>query len=272
MQLNTKRRRLNDASSALSKPFKSPLRKQPVADEPSNARKEGTEPEQTIVDSEPTSITASSSSLTTGHSQPDNKSPLKPPYTPQRNLDFSSHHLSPIAPSQSSSSSSSSSTLITALRKQESALLSRLVSLHRELDTVSQALKIEQKGQDDELAELITKWKGVSREAAEELFVGARDKVNGMGGVGAWKEKARDAKMRRMEWDSEEMGQGKRNDEDECEDVDDERGKRRREIEEEIRAGEADNNGAQGDGEESDGDGDEEVLLSYFFFPLLLFS
>jgi len=43
---------------------------------------------------------------------------------------------------------------------------------------------------------LITKWKGASREAAEEVFGDVRDRVNRMGGVGAWRAEG----MRREEW------------------------------------------------------------------------
>lgn len=43
---------------------------------------------------------------------------------------------------------------------------------------------------------LIAKWKGASREAAEEVFGDVRDRVNRMGGVGAWRAEGR----RREEW------------------------------------------------------------------------
>lgn len=110
------------------------------------------------------------------------------------------------------------------------------------------------------MRELIEKWRGVSREAAEELFVGARDKVNRMGGVGVWKERIRSARMSRMEWDTvEESGwDDGENDEDgeDKEVIEDEREKRRREIEDEIRAGEADDDGRE---REEESDEDEEV-------------
>lgn len=43
---------------------------------------------------------------------------------------------------------------------------------------------------------LIAKWKAASREAAEEVFGDVRDRVNRMGGVGAWRAEGR----RREEW------------------------------------------------------------------------
>lgn len=48
---------------------------------------------------------------------------------------------------------------------------------------------------DTELESLIAKWKLASREAAEEVFQGAQERVNRMGGVDAWREQSRkDAK------------------------------------------------------------------------------
>jgi hypothetical protein len=75
--------------------------------------------------------------------------------------------------------------------------------LRQDLDTVEQALKIEQTGQDTELEALIVKWKTASKEAAEELFAGARDRVNRMGGVRAWKERIRNIQVARDEWDND---------------------------------------------------------------------
>ena len=45
------------------------------------------------------------------------------------------------------------------------------------------------------------KWQRISREAAEELFAGAKDRVNRMGGVGAWRERNQKQTQR---WDEEE--------------------------------------------------------------------
>lgn len=66
----------------------------------------------------------------------------------------------------------------------------QLSKLRQSLDTVRQALKIESSDQDAELEVLINKWKHASRDAAEEVFRGAKDRVNKMGGVGAWRERS----------------------------------------------------------------------------------
>jgi len=61
---------------------------------------------------------------------------------------------------------------------------------------------------------LIRKWKGASREAAEEVYRDVRERVNRMGGVRGWRERERE-RRRGMEefmrgWDGEEPGEGGR--------------------------------------------------------------
>lgn len=89
-----------------------------------------------------------------------------------------------------------------ALQKQRSALLLQLSQLRTALDTSQQAVKITNSNTDAELENLISKWKTASREAAEELFRGARDRVNKMGGVGAWRERTK--KQSRGGWGDED--------------------------------------------------------------------
>ena len=86
------------------------------------------------------------------------------------------------------------------LQKQHSALLLQLSKVRQSLDTAQQAVKIEASSTDSELEALISKWKLASREAAEEVFRGAKDRVNRMGGVGAWRERSRKKPDR---WDDE---------------------------------------------------------------------
>jgi hypothetical protein len=88
-----------------------------------------------------------------------------------------------------------------SLQKQHSALVLQLSRLKQSLDTAQQAFKIQSSNTDAELETLIRKWRLVSREAAEELFAGAKDRVNRMGGVGAWQERNQ---KRAQEWDEGE--------------------------------------------------------------------
>jgi len=88
-----------------------------------------------------------------------------------------------------------------SLQKQHSALVLQLSKLRQALDTAQQALKIQSSNTDVELELVIGKWQRISREAAEELFASAKDRVNRMGGVGAWRERNQKQTQR---WDEEE--------------------------------------------------------------------
>lgn len=52
---------------------------------------------------------------------------------------------------------------------------------------------------------LIDRWRAASQAAAEEVFASTRDRVNRMGGVGAWQEREREQREWRMKADREEM-------------------------------------------------------------------
>ncbi len=173
----TKRRRLNDGASALSKPFKSPLKAatrplgegEKVADmNNGQQQKEGLTATFAIshLDTHPTTAFTKKSTPT----------------------DPSADHLK-------------KDPNLHALEKQHSDLLLQLSKLRQSLDTAQQALKIASSSTDTELETLITKWKTASREAAEEVFRGARDRVDNMGGMGAWRE--RSSRKTTQGWDGE---------------------------------------------------------------------
>lgn len=86
-------------------------------------------------------------------------------------------------------------------QKERSALSLQLTKLRQSLDTAQQALEIEASDQDAELRNLIAKWRAVAQEAAEELFTDAKQRVDGMGGVDAWRRRTNeDARL----WNSNE--------------------------------------------------------------------
>jgi len=103
----------------------------------------------------------------------------------------------------------------------------QLREVKEELDTAEQARKIEADSQkrdsdgdiDGELVELIEKWKGASRLAAEELFGKVRDRVNRMGGPRAWKEMQKKQEQNRNAWDQEEQTNNNDSDDEENKDV-----------------------------------------------------
>ncbi|KAI4166110.1 MAG: hypothetical protein LQ342_000541 [Letrouitia transgressa] len=168
-----KRRRI-EPSSALSKPFRSPL-KIPLnpcpqsantanailsSDTPLNESKSGLAPEPLL-----------------NHITP--ATPLSRPSLPRTRL---SSHISP----------SKSSPQVAELQKKHTALLAQLNASKVKLDTTAQALKLESSQSDAELELLIKKWRRASKDAAEEVFSSVRDRVNRMGGVKAWKERERE--------------------------------------------------------------------------------
>ncbi|PTU22993.1 hypothetical protein P175DRAFT_0454203 [Aspergillus ochraceoroseus IBT 24754] len=202
---NAKRRRLDHASSAaaLSKPFKSPLRRQPEESKGENAplKKE----ESALLSSNAINQAARTSSHLSQNPSPKPSSfvpdslstnslatpssPFRKMRTPGERLTFS---MRPILPDPA----------VLNLQKQQRVLQSRLAALRSELETVQQALQIESSNRDDELEALIVKWRRVSQNAADEVFTGAQERVSRMGGIKAWRERMKNDSAR---WEQEEM-------------------------------------------------------------------
>lgn len=90
-------------------------------------------------------------------------------------------------PSFSSSSPTKPGSQLDIIQKHHTHLLNTLSSLRARLETTTQALEIEASSEDAELEGLINKWRTTSREAAEEVFVGMKAKVDGMGGWKKWR-------------------------------------------------------------------------------------
>ncbi|KAE8151027.1 hypothetical protein BDV25DRAFT_139277 [Aspergillus avenaceus] len=182
---NGKRRRVENAASALSKPFRSPLRR----------------PTQSKQNSQPTNEDNGSSSkpdLDSGASNTidavatqsgplpiDPTSSTSPSGLQTRKRKFRANPLT--APKKPIFSDPA----IMDLQKQERMLQSRLATLRSELDTAQQALRLETSTKDTELELLIAKWRSVSQKAAEEVFAGAQERVARMGGMKAWRERTK---------------------------------------------------------------------------------
>jgi Swi5-dependent recombination DNA repair protein 1 len=79
------------------------------------------------------------------------------------------------------------------------------MQLRNEIQLISQAHALATSTEDDDLQILTDRWRTASRAVAEELFASTRDRVNRMGGVGAWREREKEAKERTQNWDREEM-------------------------------------------------------------------
>ncbi|MCJ1462419.1 ERAD-associated protein [Pseudocyphellaria aurata] len=163
---SSKRRRLNISSSKLSQPFKSPF-KTPLKPSPTEAATPSPTPKSTPV------YPAASTILPLPKS--DHPVIARATATPRtRGI--------PVPPSPQ----------LAQLQKRHTALLGTLASARASLETHAQALKLETSSTDRELEGLVAKWKGVSREAAEEVFAVVAARVEGMGGVKGWRQKERE--------------------------------------------------------------------------------
>jgi Swi5-dependent recombination DNA repair protein 1 len=167
-----KRRRIDAASNTLSKPFRSPFKtpfKSPLKTQLANSKQSSTtlSPQSTAVLSEKTPNLPSllaTSTITPGRVSRAKKTFSSPVATAVLNGDPD------IAP----------------LLRAQKELEKQLRDLNEELETTEQARKIERESKkqdhdgdiDGELVELIERWRGASRQAAEELFGKVRDRVN----------------------------------------------------------------------------------------------
>ena len=220
---SSKRRRLDSVSHTLSQPFKSPFKTSLKTNADTCANTHAL-PLKTIPDD---AETRTRLPLT---SPPPRINPLQTITPLRRPLNV------PRTPLSSE---------LLALQRKHTHLLNQLSAARASLETSIQALKIESSDRDTELEALILTWKAASRAAAEDVFAGARDKVNKMGGVNAMRDRERQKTEVAWGWDGgpkrrEEKGEyDSANEEDridfglaeeECEEQD-EREKRARTVE-----------------------------------------
>lgn len=190
-----KRRRLEQASTALSKPFKSPLRRPTptVKEEKTTPKPEESEKYDTSY-IKPTESATENTQAPLPTPPPTNQLPT-PPHNRKRPSLGQRPGLTTRKPVPTDPE-------VANLQKQQREVQSRLSNLRSELDTVQQALRIESSNKEEELEALICKWKKVSQDAAEEVFSGAQERISRMGGVKAWRERMRNDDAR---WEQEEM-------------------------------------------------------------------
>jgi Swi5-dependent recombination DNA repair protein 1 len=175
-----KRRRLNDA---LHKPFKSPLRAPP-------------QPHANLSVASPLSrepLKASDETTTVQNNASFTVTPIRP------KLD--SNPLQAVTQSIPTDQFTVQTTQTS--QKNMRRLESLSIKYRQENDTLNQALAILKSTKSAELEALTEKWRSAARLAAEEVFAGARDKVNRMGGVGAWRERETEQKGFADAWEQE---------------------------------------------------------------------
>ncbi|XP_014552910.1 hypothetical protein COCVIDRAFT_29764 [Bipolaris victoriae FI3] len=196
-----KRRRLNEAAKTLQRPFKSPFRtplKPSIGDDPpsSDPPEAESSTEEKLGD---TSICVSSAHPTSNAEQKATTSPSGNAASAQRPASRVPKTLVSRPNSSTPSRLASRSTLSKPSAARE------IMQLRNEIQMLTQAQTLATSSKDDDLIALIEKWRTASRAAAEELFGITRDRVNRMGGVGAWQEREKEARQRQMKWDQEEM-------------------------------------------------------------------
>ncbi|KAG9236831.1 hypothetical protein BJ875DRAFT_201477 [Amylocarpus encephaloides] len=217
---SAKKRRIDDASKTLSKPFRSPFKSFKSAVK----AQEGT--------ATPTAKTVLSTVL------PDKPPSLNSIPTTPRNLNL---NRTPRSSAKKTFSSPVSTAVLNAdpaiapLLRAQRELERELRQLKEELDTAEQARKIEKEKRgedgeiDGELKVLVTKWRGASRDAAEEMFGRVRDRVNRMGGPRAWKEMQKKQHDFSNQWEQDDQANNNDDDDDE-EDNGEEKEKRKNEL------------------------------------------
>ena len=178
-----KKRRKVHTTNPLTRPFKSPLRTplKPISQHEANATTPASISDTLVAENHQTFPTST-------------PTPTTLPTTPRPNRPLSSF---------SSSSSAKIGSHLDKLQKHHTHLLNTLSSLRARLEITTQALEIEASNTDAELEGLIEKWTRTSREAAEEVFVVMKEKVDGMGGWRKWRSTTAEG---RSGWDDSGCG------------------------------------------------------------------
>ncbi|KAI4651598.1 uncharacterized protein J4E79_009078 [Alternaria viburni] len=200
-----KRRRLNEATKTLQKPFKSPFRtplKPSIGDDPPSS--DPPEVHTPALDTPRTTIAPARSTVPTdnGAQQPaTSTASMQPPKTP------ATSKVTPRVskPLVSRPNLSTPSRVASKKAPSKPSVAREIMQIRNEIQMLTQAQTLATSTKDDDLVVLVDKWRTASRAAAEELFGSTRDRVNRMGGVGAWKEREKESKERQMQWDKEEM-------------------------------------------------------------------
>ncbi|KAI9756583.1 MAG: hypothetical protein M1815_003299 [Lichina confinis] len=175
-----KRRRTDAISQTLSRPFRSPF-KTPLNEKGSES-------------------SAGSNIHTPTRLRPRTQAPhAKPFVTPKTSAASSPVPRKPFVSSLAAARAVEASDPETqSLLKAQRALEREIAGLRTEVDTLGQALKIESSNSDDELRDLVRKWRTASRAAADVVWVDVKERVNQMGGPAAWHAMQR----RKDEWRS----------------------------------------------------------------------
>lgn len=175
-----KRRKLNDATATLKKPFVSPMRSADPTSASMNApwkngHKANVAPPPYIPSSLAHTVQTTSPVASTALASPALTIATATPSRKQPSLAWSSCKKKASPEEQ-------------AAQKAVSALEVQIRCVQKELDILNQAEQLATTSTDAELEALSEKWKLCSQAVAEELFGTVKERVQRMGGVAAWRE------------------------------------------------------------------------------------
>lgn len=176
-----KRRRLNNASHTLSKPFVSPLKTASANNlkTPSKSRRS-----EVIATSNPPyvpSTVAHTINAATATQSPKPQAVKSSAITPGRSSSVRRNAYSTPFAKRSDPAEQ-------AVQKEITSLELQIKSVRNDIDALNQAAKYTNESSDNDLEELALKWKLASQAAAEEIFGSVKERVNRMGGVEAWRD------------------------------------------------------------------------------------
>lgn len=176
--MTAKRRRLNNATNTLSKPFVSPLKTADALKTPSKSRRS-----DVIAISNPSYVpstlahTINAASLAPlpkpQSSRPSAITPVRS--NPVRKYAYSTPFAKRLDPAEQ------------AVQKEITSLELQIKAVRNDIDALNQAVKYTRES-DNDLEDLAVKWKLASQAAAEEIFGSVKERVNRMGGVEAWRD------------------------------------------------------------------------------------
>ncbi|OAL26637.1 hypothetical protein AYO20_09978 [Fonsecaea nubica] len=156
-----KKRKLHQPGGFLNKPFRSPLR-------PTN-----TQPQPSAQGAH-TQVPAAALLSDCQRLSPD----IKPDIRPNSRITTTQQSSSLLSPDESA---------LRDLQKQYTTLSNRLTHLRQSLQTAEHALQIEGSKQNAEVQSLVSRWRTIAQDAADELFADAKQRVDMMGGVVQWR-------------------------------------------------------------------------------------
>lgn len=179
--ITAKRRRLNNASNTLTRPFVSPLKSVDSANASSTTTPTKSRRSDVHVNSKtpyvPSTLAHTINAATSRTPNKDSASALTPARANStRRPAYSTPFAKRLDPAEQS------------LQKDITAIELQIKSVRNDLDILNQAAKYANNTADHDLEELSVKWKIASQAAVEEIFGTVKERVNRMGGVQAWRD------------------------------------------------------------------------------------